>query len=177
MKTHPRYLAAFRSSVPELLAPSDTKRTCLYVGAWPDGCALIPELREAGYKITILEIWPAYVEAVKEMLVDDEEIILGDARTWRADHAYDLVMWWHGPEHARLEDREETLKRLVGWASGCCVVAGPWGLYGQEPIHGNPHQEHVSQLTHKWFADRGWTVATYGTPNMPGGEVVAWKTK
>lgn len=178
METHPRYLHAFNTAVSEIVEPVakiTRKRTCLYVGAWPNGCALIPELRNAGYQITIVEVWLPYVKEVQKLLLPDEKIVHSDIRDFQTDDKFDVVIWWHGPEHMPQKDWERTMEKLDSFATTWCVLAGPWGTYRQGPVDGNPLQEHVSELTHKWFAERGWCVSTTGQPNMPGGEVVAWR--
>ena len=171
VETHPRYLNAFMGSVPQVL----DKRTCLYVGAWPGGTALIPELRAAGYELTIVEVWAPYVVDLQHEMLPHEKVVCSDIRTWEADSKYDLVIWWHGPEHMPIADWEATLEKLDGCARAWCVVAGPWGPYRQPPIDGNPQQEHVAVLEAKWFSARGWNVKTFGRHGIPGGEVVAWR--
>ena len=174
MQTHPRYLGALMATVPDILR----HRTCLYVGAHPhDGMSFVPELREAGYRLTIIEAHGPNVKIIGGMLRDSEEILHADLRTWQPAQKFDLALWWHGPEHLPMGDREACLEKIDACSTSWTIAAGPWGCYPQGAADGNPFQAHVSELEPEWFQERGWCAQTVGQRSVPGGQVVAWRKK
>jgi hypothetical protein len=147
----------------------------LYIGARPDAHSWLPELYEASHSITVLEIWEENAQGLK----GDNRIarlILGDVRN--VDHMpemFDVVMWWHGPEHLSYDEILPTLQKLEAKAGRLIAVACPYGYYPQGSHKGNPYEEHKTYLYPEHFTDWGYTVRTDGRMDDAGGEIVAWK--
>ena len=169
MRTAHRYINAIMAADPDVIR----KPTCLYIGARPvDGLNLVPELRRAGYLLTILEAWEPNVQRLKGELEDDETILHGDVRKWEPPHPFDLVMWWHGPEHVKPAELDPVVRKMTKW--GKKVILGmPWGHQIQGAKDGNPHEPHVWDCEPEWFANRGYCTVTVGKKNILGGQIVA----
>lgn len=168
-KTEPRYLDAFKACVPALLDPM----TCLYVGARAEAMALVPELVESGWKMTILEPFAPYRESLKAFPA--LEVIAGDIRTFKTRRRWQLAIWWHGPEHVREEEIEAATENLASLSLGWIVLGAPNGRYTQGAIDGNPQQAHVSTVTGDFYRLRGWAVKEFGPQHKQGSELVAWR--
>ena len=167
--------AQLRRCVPEMFAPG----TCLYVGASRDKFAHgARELIRAGRKVTILEIWEPNVAYYREQ-PEITHVVQGDVRnvaTLGLGH-FDLVLWWHGPEHIPAEDLEATLVALEALAD-LVVLGCPFGLTPQreEEMRGNPHQKHVSGFLPAAFARLGYKTNTFGKEAAwNASNLLAWK--
>ena len=146
-------------------------RTCLYVGAWRDGTAFLQDLFEpGGYKVDLLEIWKPSCDLFRgEIKTHGGRVIQADVRTWKPDRQYDLVMWWHGPEHVSAGDAELALAKLDKVRTHALITAVPNGHYEQGPVDGNAAQRHISEYTPDWFQTRGFCVANTAR------QIIAWR--
>lgn len=152
-------LAQLRAFVPQVFGPG----TALYVGASPRRCQFLPELRAAGRRVTVLEIWPANAAYCRGLGL---ETICGDVRDVLAlaPERYDLAFWWHGPEHIERDDLAGTLAGLEGVAR-MVVLGAPWGRSPQDTVDGNAHQRHVATLYPEDLTALGYRVDVYGPIN------------
>lgn len=165
-------LELLRRRIPELW---ERPGRLLYVGAAPGRFRCGRELAEVGHKIVLLEIWEPYAALYREDPVI-AEVIVGDVREVALDD-YDVVFWWHGPEHVERGKVGRTLARLEARA-GLVVVGCPWGRYEQGVVDGNPYQVHRSALYLQDFRRWGYRVVGVGRRDMRGkGFVVAWKER
>lgn len=134
--------------------------TCLYVGVRPEGWGGTPHpnsLEQALLRIADrgfvdgAEIWKSYLGRLRvnpprwlRNLLEGDITIEKDFE----DDLYDLVIWYHGPEHARSE--EEAMRGirnccrlgkqvLIGtpWESGDNTT---WGGFDEDPH--NPYESH-----------------------------------
>lgn len=164
-----RRLAVLRQHLPELWEPG----TLLYIGASARRFQCGPELAEAGRELTLLEIWPPYVELYQEHTAV-KHAIQGDVRQVEAGMLphphYDVAFWWHGPEHVAEAELPPTLARLEA-LSDLVVLSCPWGEQPQGMSDGNPHQAHLTALYPEDLRWLGYRVATVG----PSGSLIAWK--
>ena len=53
------------------------------------------------------------------------------------DDQYDIVLWWHGPEHVKKEEFADILAQLKSKARLAVVVGCPHGQYRQGASYGN----------------------------------------
>jgi len=165
--------------LPELFTPPGGN--LLYVGARPDAHSWLSELYEVGHKISLLEVWP---ENAKAMRSDNRirQVITGDVRNVVTALVlfigiFDIVFWWHGPEHLAREEIGYILGQLECCASRLIVCACPWGVYPQGVHAGNPYETHLSYLYPESFLQLGYEVRTDGEADKAGSEIVAWKWK
>lgn len=167
-ETFDGYLSILQKGPKEILQP----RTCLNVGAWPGGTAFFPELWSAGWVIDVVEVFPKYVKALTpEVTANGGKIYTADIREWDPGKSWDLVLWWHGPEHMHKDSAERVIEKLSKIYRRWFVVGVPNGYYKQPPIDGNPQQEHVSHYSPDWFRVRGFCVET----DRRG--IIAWRAK
>jgi len=160
-------------------------RTCLYIGANTDRFQLYGMIEHMD--VTVLEVWPDYA---RELRADPKHkvarVIVGDVReldaTGVSDFApFDVVIWWHGPEHVGRVEAEDILwpgRRgvLEPYWEHALVVGCPWGRHDQGAVDGNPHQEH-KWAPEPWFFKRlGFQTQTYGRKDHKG-RITAWRTR
>lgn len=162
-------------------------KTMLYIGAkvkktFPAGMQMVPDFKEAGYKIDVLEAWRPNVRGLLKMNREKKiyrTIFLGDVRD--LDHIlvgedYDVVVWWHGPEHVKKEEIRPTLRKLEHHAKKLLIVACPYGLHEQGEAFGNPYEKHLSTIYPKDFKRRyGWHVDVIGKKDVTMSNLLAWK--
>jgi len=108
------------------------------------------------------------------------KVVEGDVR--QADdyfqpESFDLVIWWHGPEHVPLEQLRVTFEKLKKIARRCIVVGCPWGHYSRRAFGGNPFEVHHCHLDTGFFEDMGFKTATVGRRNKHGSHITAWWDK
>jgi hypothetical protein len=166
-------------SIPKIL----DYKTLLYIGANPQRLELLDIFYNAGYKIDVLEIFPANVEGLKEINRKEKifnKIILGDVREideTMTDRKYDIVCWWHGPEHVKKHYFAPTLRQLENLTIHITVLGCPWGKYPQGALYGNEYEKHESSLYPKDFRELGYNVKMIKKPNKRGSNILAWKIK
>ena len=100
----------------------------LYVGARTDRMDFGKDFKLAGYEIDVLEIFEPNVQYLKTVEFINH-VIRGDVRQARllVQRTYDIVFWWHGPEHIEKSDLGDTLNGLRLIAEELVVCACPWG--------------------------------------------------
>ena len=179
-EVHTQRVKQIKEVVPGLLS-GPRGRACLYVGATPWRFQLGEELHEAGYEVTLLEIDKAnaYFYGGHPWLRGG--VICGDVRgigDLAAGRRWDVVVWWHGPEHIAQEDLERTVRGLEA-VGGLVVLAAPWGRNDQPMIQGNEHQEHKSHLQPGDFERLGYKTATCGVEGdlSTWPHILAWKSQ
>jgi len=153
--------------------------TLLYIGASPSRFELIDEFFYAKYKIDVLEIFEPNVKALEIMnrrWKIFNKIMLGDVRKVEEilQHRYDVIVFWHGPEHLDLLDFVPTMKKLEDFAKRLLICGCPWGDYPQGPVKGNVHEKHVSSLYQMDFQRIGFKTSTLRQPGR-GSNLLAWK--
>jgi hypothetical protein len=159
-------------------------RTVLYVGANQRRFQLYGMIRDK--EITVLEIHgPNALALAQNKRRPVARIIQGDvvSADWDAQvlagAPYDLLLWWHGPEHVpehtarALLSCEGTLRRLWRWA---ILLGCPWGLSPQEAIDGNADQAHRWAISPEWFEEMGYQTICLGRPDRPRSHITAWRT-
>jgi len=147
-------------------------KTVLYIGARNGGIDLGEQFRNAGYEISILEIFPPNVEYLKTVPWV-KEVFLGDARTFSTNNKWDVVFWWHGPEHIQESEIPAALENLKKLANKLVITGNPWGRYEQESLYGNIHEIHISHLDYTLFESCGYTVECLGQKNVMGSNITS----
>jgi len=169
-------LAQLNELVPGLLRPG-AERSCLYVGATPWRFQLARELHEAGYELTLLEVDKdnAYYYEGHPWLGGG--VICGDVSEFVPSRCWDVIVWWHGPEHIAPGELPGTLAKLEASAEQLVVLAAPWGENWQPMVEGNSHQEHKAHLQPEDFERLGYQTATLGVQGdlSTWPHVLAWK--
>jgi len=129
-------------------------------------------------KRSVLEIYHPNVAAIR-LLPNWHKVYEADATTLDPGDVepHDVVIWWHGPEHVRHDLVLPTVDRLVAAFSPKVIILGmPWGVHcNTERDFENPHSYHISTWFPKDWLGHGYSVATSGAPNTPGGHITAWR--
>lgn len=133
-------------------------QTYLYIGARDDTFNLSEQLRQKS--VSVLEVYDDYIVRLRES--DWLDVIKGDIRLWETDRQWDVVIWWHGPEHIPEQDLDVLIPKIETFATKIAVMAGPWGHTTVRTNHKNPYEFHFSVLTPERFAKHGYTVRTVG---------------
>jgi len=161
------------AAVPDLL----DYETLLYIGASIARNEMLPYFLEKEYRITILEVWTENVLYYKQ---DPRfSIIQADVRNVGKFPLgqFDIVMWWHGPEHVEKDVLPNIFNELFKHTKKVLVLACPWGRYEQGTARGNPYEEHKSHLDEGFFRELGFSTSTLGRKNVRGSNLLAWKRK
>jgi hypothetical protein len=172
-------LSFLHSRIPDLWDCDYTHSVpLLYIGANARRMDYIPELYDAGYEITVLEVDPDNLAS----LADDPRIKhlvlgnVGDVDTLILPHdSYDVVFAWHVIEHLGREEAERTLESLAALADRYLVVGTPWGRVEQGAVGGNEHERHLSYWTPEDFDALGFDNIVIGKQHVLGSCVLAWK--
>jgi hypothetical protein len=173
----------------------------LYIGAkvkhrWPKGMEFCDKFSDAEYWIDVIEAWPPNVQNLntfnkkgytfkegvekgpgtfrKIYLADVSEIPLNRAFD---KHRYDIVFWWHGPEHVEEDKLMTTLVYLERLATKLIITGCPWGVYRQKAVGGNEFELHKSVLYPEFFQKMGWKTATLGEKDLKKSNILAWLRK
>ena len=175
-------LAQVLSRLPELLRPPPLVREALYVGAHPGRAQLAPEMKAAGYELTLLEIWDNNVRAFMEKPGPFTTVWGGDVRDvadivyhYRPAKPFPVSVWWHGPEHVLIDELPSVLEGLEFATRALVVLACPWGRNPQGAAYGNPHEKHVAHLDIPDLERLGYTVVGLGEHNRLWSQLLAWK--
>lgn len=151
----------------------------LYVGASPARFELVDLFFYTGYKIDVLEIWKPNVQALDVMnrrWKIFNKIMLGDVRNVEQilQHRYDVIVFWHGPEHLGLLHFASTMRKLGDFAKHLLICGCPWGDYPQGAVKGNEYEKHLSSLFPEDFKKLGFETSTIRKPGR-GSNLLAWK--
>jgi len=148
----------FTEHIPDLF----NYKTVLYIGIERYRCVFVKNFLEHGYLMDILEIWEPHVkhyhEANKELKIFDS-IYHGDVRN--VDKAipgkkYDVVFWFHGPEHLRLFELPDVWDKLKKMTKKLFVMACPFGMSKSPARGGNIYNEHYCGLYPRHFKMQGF---------------------
>jgi len=156
-------------------------RSALYIGANAKRFHLYGLFPADG--LYVLEVFPEYCEQLRaDRRRPVAGVFCGDVRGIdsndgvRALAPFDVVCWWHGPEHLTKQDAAPLLKpagSLERIAGRAVLLGMPWGVHRQEPSDGNPCQAHRSAWSPVDLERWGYETAVLGRPHK--GHLTAWK--
>lgn len=149
-------------------------KTVLYIGASKERSLFLEEFIKAGYKITILEVFRQNIEFLKNLPFECN-IIEGDVRSFAFKDKFDVVFWWHGPEHVEESKLKDTLKILESSANKLVVLGCPWGSHPHGEIYGNPYEKHLSQYYEGYFEKFGYKTNYFGRRDVICSNITAVK--
>lgn len=155
-------------------------KTVLYIGASPLRQILAKEFKDHGASIDLVEVWPVNLQSLRTTHANVfDNFILGDVR--KLDQVikktYDVVCWWHGPEHVLPSEFEETLQALKPFAKHLIITACPHGNFPQGAYGGNEFETHHQALVPEDFHRIGWYAISFGMRDDPWSWVMAWYRK
>ena len=136
------------------------------------------EFIEAGYEVTILEPYGPNVAHLRT-LPGIHNVIQGDVRDLSVfiekDETFDVVFWWHGPEHVIESDLRNVLPELEKICNHLVVLGCPWGDFPQGSLYNNPFERHVGSYEHQIFEEFGYDVECLGLKDVPGSNITSIK--
>ncbi len=149
---------ALNTHVPELfrLQPG---RAALYVGASVERCYHANELDAAGYSLTLVEAYAPNAQHHKARGLF-ETVVQGTVQDLPDLPHFDLVMWWHGPEHVERASLPRILAHLEELAP-LVVLGCPYGEYRQGAVGGNEYEIHRWSIYPDDLERLGYTVYDY----------------
>ena len=152
--------------------------TCLYVGIRPEGwggCEHPNSLHQALLKLQCVdgvELDPGYVRRLRSgsapiwlNYLFEKDITNIQTRIDILPVKFELVVWWHGPEHSKDERAAKIgLANCEALALDHVLIGMPWsprgtqnttdpGMEGEKP---NPHEAHGWWPTPQDLSDLGW---------------------
>lgn len=153
-------------------------KSVLYIGARDGGFEYGINFRSAGIKITVFEIFEENINYLKQ-IPWLTEVIHGDVRTIKLENKYDIIFWWHGPEHIYEQDLPSVVNKLESYCNNLIIMGCPWGRYEQSSnpygSYYNPYEIHVSHLNYPIFESMGYTVECLGRKNVQGSNITSIK--
>lgn len=162
---------SLRRLIPNLF--SGIYKSVLYIGAGQRFDYGI-DFKNAGMDITVLEISNYNITHWVRKIPWIKNIIEGDARTFTPTEHYDVVFWWHGPEHIKKEEFIPTMKKIESY--GKVIILGcPWGKFDLGPLKENVHEAHISEYDHSDFESLGYEVECLGEKDVPGSNLAGVK--
>ncbi|MDP2652064.1 MAG: hypothetical protein Q8O94_02920 [bacterium] len=149
-------------------------KSVLYIGAKKKRSHYADNFVKAGAFVSVLEAHKPNIDG----LVDEpwiHELIHGDVRLYETDKKYDVVFWWHGPEHIESNLLSYVVAKLEAIATKGVVLACPWGKYIQGASGGNEYEVHLSHYHHEIFESMGYEVECLGIMDVPGSNITSVK--
>jgi len=163
------------------LAPSlftEEHKSVLYIGARNGGFEYGINFRIAKTKITMLEAFEENVNFLKQ-IPWITNVIHGDVRYKEIEEKFDIIFWWHGPEHVSEVELPIVVKKLESICNNMVVMGCPWGIYEQNNnpygSYNNPYEVHVSHFDYPIFENMGYTVECLGKKDVPGSNITSIK--
>jgi len=157
--------------------------TVLYVGAYARRFAASQPLHQTGHEITVLEIWPQFLEELKASRLARRvtHYVEGDVTKVGGlalpHQAYDHTVWLHGPEHIGAHEFVPTVRALEKLTRHIVVMGCPWGWAPHGVAYDNPHTQHRSYYYPEHFQRLGYRVAGIGPKDKLGSHLLAWKIR
>lgn len=159
-------------------------KTMLYIGANPRRFELMDLFwaEAPQMKVDVLEAWAKNVDGLWKLNAKYRifnNILHGDISAIgiekEVNAPYDVVVFWHGPEHIYKSEIPQILGTLRMMASKYVILGCPWGKFPQKAVGFNPFEEHKSHLFPADFQKWGYKTRTIKKPDKRGGHILAWK--
>jgi len=166
--------------VPELFAEPGT---VLYVGAYARRFAGSKPLYQTGHEITVLEVWPEFLEGLKASRFNQRVAHYVEGDVIEVDQlelphrVFDYTIWLHGPEHIGIEHFVPTVRKLEKLTKHIIVLGCPWGWAPHGIAYDNPHTQHKSYYYAEHFQRLGYRTAAIGPRDKLGSHLLGWKIK
>jgi hypothetical protein len=112
----------------------------------------IIEAGKCGFDITVLEVFQPNILKIQTVMPNWRFIHLDISELpYRPDidlSGYDIIWWYHGPEHLSKAIGKNVIAYLKH-SSRFIISSMPHGMYDQSELYGNLHERHVSA----WYPD------------------------
>jgi len=161
-------------SLKRLIPDLFTYKSVLYIGARNKRIDYGDMFRENQYQITIVEIFKPNVKYLKTIKWI-KDVIHADINTFKTNNKYDIVFWWHGPEHIEKSKLQGIISKLETFADVAVVLGCPWGDVVQANKDNNPYERHISYLDCGDFESMGYKTEFIGPKDIMGSNITAVK--
>lgn len=174
--------------LPELFNAGNTPMRILYIGAHHKEIALVPQLKAAGHRVSLLEIVPNYARRFMPGGMSKgifHAVHIGDVRQINNVPCtrYDAIVWWHGPEHVKHAQVSPTMQLIEDWTTQLVLIACPWGdskmFHTDAKCTEKASMRHLSKLYPEDFEAMGYKTDNYGVCDGSAhdhtSQFIAWK--
>lgn len=120
----------------------------------------------------ILEIFKPNIDASIKAGLESSRAIHGDIMDLNFPN-FDIILFWHGPEHIAKEKFIRKLKKIEAKANKMIILGMPNGHEVQGPVHDNPYEEHVAHYTPEELYEIGYE--TIIVEDRKPGHITAYK--
>jgi len=144
----------------------------LYIGVNEKHFQFKKYLHELKYNITLLEAFEPNLNCYKN---NYECIHANITKFYNPISRWDVIMWWHGPEHISKQELPLTLMNIEKMANKLVILGCPWGKYIQGAVDDNPYEVHKADLYLEDLTKLGYSIDTIGRVDVGGSNILAWK--
>jgi len=134
-------------------------KSVLYIGIERYRMVFIKNFLQHNYKIDLLEIWKPHVDYyrfINSQAKFFNKIVCGDVskvEEYDLAEKYDVVFWFHGPEHVEFDVATSTINLLKKKTGKVFVCVCPFGVSHSPARGGNKFNLHRSALYPDYFLD------------------------
>jgi hypothetical protein len=127
------------------------------------------EFKDANFDITVVELQGKNCESARK-IPWIQNIIQSDIMDFDDDKLYDVVFWWHGPEHFTRSDIYSIIDKIESLSKRLIVIGCPFGINIDNRLYG-----HVSHLYPDFFHNLGYKTFCVGKRDTKGSSIAAVK--
>lgn len=127
-------------------------------------------------EVYIIERYIKYFEQLKNHKLTKEhniKCILGDIVNYKEFDKYDLIIWWHGPEHVTEAQLYDCLNNFEKYNADI-ILGGP---LGEDHYHEHESEDkHSCELSIEMFEERNYSYKIFDREQRnQGPHISAWK--
>lgn len=149
-------------------------KSLLYVGADIHRCHMLKDFRNREQFIDIVEPFEAncnYYKGVNGI----NNVYQSTIQDFKPNTKYDIVLWWHGPEHMNENEYEKTFKHMETMANKYIIMGVPWGINKQDAIDNNDYEIHRTSTLPEHFEKYGYKTNSIGNKDTWYSNILIWK--
>ena len=145
----------------------------LYVGANCMRAFFLDILNSIGYVIDIIEIFEGNAKCIEEQY-KFRNLIVGDiADEENIKENYDVIFWYHGPEHVD-KDKFKKIDELLKNKTKLIILGCPENDILQGEVYGNVFEKHVWSISQQDLIDLKYSTAKCKR-NGTTDNIIGWK--
>lgn len=165
-------LSQLRRCIPDIF----NYNTVLYIGAKHSRSSLLGTFIDHRMTVDAVEAHTPNAKEV-EHYFPGIRIFNIELQKFTSDIMYDIVFWFHGPEHLEQREIGPILEKLYKITNKILVLGCPYGIYEQGAVGGNEFERHRSHLIPVYFQKKGFRTNTLGPEDVHGSHILSWKRR